>query len=445
VQVIAPKRARKVRTKEQKRAAAIAKLGPFLSRNTSSSVDFVAGEKDSVLLIRKPWNDPSVVFVLPSNMGNLCSALNNLILPEPYSAIYHTDKKEFEVAWTAFTLSPPMTELVGRKFCFSHKTKVHECAFEKSSDRLLTLAMHSLPVAASLTSYRNLPSFEGYIRNKYLGGDKSRSAQGDVTGQFGELMSFFIRNVEWSEPDILELVTTLNFYLKYYDSISPTILIHSSAPKISTTDLMPRYPSDTFPKSIVSNGIDGNLLNFWHASTSGDSGRRFVYSFRIIEYASHTYMKSNEKFHVKQILSTPHAFDDIDKLAEDVILKVVDLKPSEDVSRFNALISEVIKPEVLWQFVGKNIQYLSSDLKMEGGYCIPALVAPSATEQTFKTGGLIVFANIIRQIRNHLSHGRDQKTGHMIAPTPANFAKLEPWAALISLAANEIMLYLHLT
>ena len=63
------------------------------------------------------------------------------------------------------------------------------------------------------------------------------------------------------------------------------------------------------------------------------------------------------------------------------------------------------------------------------------------SEADFAVNGIATFSTAVRNIRNALSHGRDQRTTAVIAPTTHNFERLQPWTALMSVAAGEVMVY----
>ena len=81
----------------------------------------------------------------------------------------------------------------------------------------------------------------------------------------------------------------------------------------------------------------------------------------------------------------------------------------------------------------------------DGGFTLRPLVAKSTGgEHEFLNSGIERVAATIRDIRNALSHGREQKSRDVILPTSGNFEKLRPWVALVQVAAQEVMVYRHI-
>ena len=82
--------------------AAKTALADFLTYNPQSSV---VVEEDGATAIANPWGDDSIYLAIPDqdNRG-LIDALNHIILPEQYTALWHRESKAFEIPYTAFPL-----------------------------------------------------------------------------------------------------------------------------------------------------------------------------------------------------------------------------------------------------------------------------------------------------------------------------------------------------
>ena len=87
------------------RERALACLKPFLDHNTESLIDERKVPDGKTITVRKPWGDDSLVIDLPSGAVELIDALNNVILPERFNAIYHRDTKSLEFLWTPYPLT----------------------------------------------------------------------------------------------------------------------------------------------------------------------------------------------------------------------------------------------------------------------------------------------------------------------------------------------------
>jgi hypothetical protein len=133
--------------------------GAFLAANPKAKLvetDLADGKK---LVIATPWGDASLVLVVPPADTLLQEALNNVFLPERFTAIWHRDTKDLEIIWSAYPLNPAWEEVPGRKFDFKFGNKTYVCAFDESSDRLVAIGSSYRPLTASATNFRNLESY----------------------------------------------------------------------------------------------------------------------------------------------------------------------------------------------------------------------------------------------------------------------------------------------
>jgi hypothetical protein len=296
--------------------------------------------------------------------------------------------------------------------------------FEASSDNLKTIACHFRGGVGSSTGFRNLLQYSVALKT-----------------QNPSPLSFWVGNIEWDSDRVVDLSRQLNFYLKYYDALSPTILIHD--PPKATQALKPRqrYLLGQFPDHIDAHQLDDLLLILWDAARTGDNQRRFLYSYRIIEYASFSYLEQKARLQIRQLLSAPHARANI---AETTNLVVDELQKSklEDFQKTEALLRETVKPELLWNEIRENPEAFNQKTSFLGGFQLDALISHDCTEATYLgTRPIENFHRSIRDLRNALAHGKDLRSGGVIAPTAENLEKLRPWVALISVAAAEVMIF----
>ena len=417
-------------------AEAREKLRPFLDANPASSVEEVESQDGKNIAIKKPWGDDSLVIYLPEDIQPFVGGINPLYLPERFTAVWHTDSTDLEVIWTAHPLSEAALDLKERKFSFRNSGHEYECEFSRSSDRLLLLAKNSRPISVSKTLYRNLQSFNAYARN-----EKSGNGADDIPRPLtGEPFSFWIRKIDWNEDEVLNLVRHLNFYMKYYDALSPEIFIHSSGLESEAHHPRTRYIADQFPERINAKELDDNLLRFWSASQDGDPANRFLYSYRIIEHSSLSYIDSNAKQSIRKILSAPNALDNLQAVTDLVVDAVQDSR-MEDAQKILAVLRETVDPNLLWREIEKNPGAFSVETRFDGGFVLPQLISADGTKDDFIAKGLQNFCSAIRSIRNALAHGKDHRSSGVITPTTRNFDRLRPWTALISVAAGEVMVY----
>lgn len=134
------------------------RLATFLANNPASTVEVIQIATEFVA-VKAPWGDRSMALQVSGD--DLIDALNNVQLPERYTAIWHVDSKLLEVIFTPY---PIPSEIADRAFAFKHNNLNCECSFGDSSERLLLIADNFRPIGASATSFRNLPAFRQYLR-----------------------------------------------------------------------------------------------------------------------------------------------------------------------------------------------------------------------------------------------------------------------------------------
>ncbi|MCJ2012760.1 hypothetical protein [Methylobacterium sp. J-076] len=416
-------------------AACRTSLRVFLEDNPKSSVEIISDpEHGNSLRIVNPWGDESISTYIPADPDRLFNALNSVVLPERYSAIYHKDTKDIEIIFTAFPLGSGREDLPARKFTFIHRGQELTCEYAPASERLLAIAKYTVPVAQSATQYRGIYSFN------MLENIGESDGLEDADFEMGLPVCFWIRTIDWDESRILALMRELNFYMYYYDRKSPIISIHSPKIESSAGQPRPRFRDGKFPGIISSRELDEHLLRFWSASITGDPASRFLYSFRIIEYASVLYLESGAKDKVRRFLSSPSALDDIDKLTESV-LSIVQSTNLDPPVKFEALIKDVVPADILWTELNRNKSSFDKTSTFDGGFSVEPLMKDIKDAKGFGPNGMTAFAKRLRDIRNALAHGRDQKSVLPLTPTSHNLERLQPWASIIEFVASEVIVY----
>src|SRR5689334_17255224 len=132
-------------TKKSPMDEATEKLAVFLKANTSAQLIQVE-IPEKYLAIKRPWGDDTIQIRLPSDIGPLANVLSNVYLPEKFTALWHKDTQKFEVIFTASPLTGPYTELIDRKFRFDHDGSSYNCYYGRSSERLMAIAEHFVPI-----------------------------------------------------------------------------------------------------------------------------------------------------------------------------------------------------------------------------------------------------------------------------------------------------------
>jgi hypothetical protein len=412
--------------------AAKALFSPYLAANAPSTIQRVArGAEGTRMAIVKPWDEAGIAIFLPADPKPLADALNNLVLPAPFTAIYHTDERKMEVIWTAYPIGGSMLELLDRKFTVDFEGTQHACSFGDSSDRLLKIAGNWTPIGVSDTQHRNLQSYSQHVKWKKEA-DAGRAEQPP-----GRPISFWITNLGWDMEHVIRLARHLNYYMTYYDAISPFMFVWPS--KMEAASPRTRYVRGSFPENIDATDVEDDLLHFWHALKDGDAGRKFVYAYRIIEHASYGFIERAARLKIKRLIGTAHEFGDKRDLCDSVVATALGAKDMDDGARIAALLAETLDPSLLWKEIILNRAAFEKTVTFDGGYVLKNLISPEDTENTFAVGGIAKFSHATRHIRNHLSHGRDRYSQTSITPTMENFRKLEPWVGPIVAVAGEVM------
>jgi hypothetical protein len=226
--------------------------------------------------------------------------------------------------------------------------------------------------------------------------------------------------------------------MTHYDVISPWIVIHAPG-EPSAQNPQTRYTAGKFPGVIDGRPLDDVLLQLWMGSRQGDEISRFLYFFRIIEYASFSYLDGQARSEIRRILAAPNALDDIGAVTEQAV-EAIQKAGIDDYQKCEALFRTIVKPELLWREISNNLDAFSKPIKFDGGFVLEPLVPADQTETQFRLKGIQNFHRSAREIRNALAHGKDLKSAGVISPTIRNFDMLRPWRALICVAAAEVII-----
>lgn len=403
-------------------------LKPFLDSNPSAKLI----EKDEKPFIATPWGDESLALEIPDEPDALVVTLNDLILPDRLSAIWHKSKNALEVIWTARRLAKDDSDISGRAFKFNYKGNEHLCSFGDSSAALLTIAKSARPQALSPTAFRNLNSFHVYVTSDEKEREKSA---------LDKPRSFWIENLPWDESAVLALLADLNFYLTYYDEETPWVKIHESSATTLNHLSRTRYIAGKFPDTIVARPLNPNLTTFYAAAKTPNPMLRFILYFRIIEYAAHGHIDIELKNKLTRLLAAPHAATELASSVEQVCDMFGGGK-LDDTAKLRAVVKKALAPRLLWNEVQRNLDAFTQEPTFDGGFVLSGrLLNPTDTKESFETWGVDRFTELMRKLRNALSHGRDLEQGALITPTARNMKMLAPWANLASVAAGEVIVY----
>lgn len=411
-------------------------LKVFLERNPLSLIEKVDADDNCDWAVKRPWGDATLELVVPKGATEKRRAItlyNKLWLPDRLTAVYHCKTKKLEVIYTAYVLGKIAKSLINRSFDFQYEGGTHKCHFGDSSKDLIALSKYCQPVAApNYTDHRNLMSLWRYNANQ----EKQSSL---LSALVGTPLSFWIENAPDNSEDLVSLVRNLNFYLKYYDAESPTMLIHPPSFEDAGPEIT-RYRSGAFPKKIRAKDIDENLLVFWNPPVGADYIIKFLHYYKIIEYCAHMYLEDSVSADIKRAISKPDAADDIDKLMRSVLMKL-NVKTLDIHNKSKKLLAECVDCKLVWSEIEKNKDFFSEAQSFDGSYKLKkALISKSCTEANFSQNKLEQFYYLAKEIRNALSHGQDAETQGIILPTKKNEQLLKPWVNLLEIISGEVIL-----
>ena len=360
----------------------ITRLAPFLSRNPDSTL------QENPLKLLRPWGDNSIEIEFSPFSEDPVEALNSVLLPPRFSALWHHDVNDLEFIYGAIDETNPIR---GRAFNLQLSGKTFECEFREPSNRLLLIAQSARFIFPDTsTNYRNIADIKRHVRRA-----KERPDSPLLKGRV--LSSFWIRNIEYDEGNALTLAKTLNFYMRYFDRRTPAILIHEEPADKGPTGALAQYPFGDFPGTISARPLDSYMLGLWESAIqAGDPFRRFLYSYQIIEYAAFYYMQESIFAGLKKILASPQTPSRLDEAAREIAEVMVDAK-MDDEAKLVACIKQMVDPCTLWREIEPNINSSCADATFDGGFVLPALLRTGWTVEDFKSSWLPKFPDSIRK------------------------------------------------
>jgi hypothetical protein len=308
-------------------AKAKEKLAPFLALNPKSSIEPVKSKSKPVgVRISDPWGDKSLALNVPAEIDEFAAVMNNLVLPERLSALWHQNQASLEFIWTALPLSENWREVKGRRFNFRFDSIVHTCEFRASSMDLLSIAKQMRPLQNTNTSFRNLQSFSIYAQ--------FAETERQILN-LTEPLSFWVSHINVIDEATIGLLKHLNFFMTYYDELTPTILIHDVDEPLSMPTRL-RYIKGAFPFDIKGRNLDVNLLDFWAVAQVSNPILRFILYYRIIEYAAFHFIDDKIRSELKKLLAAPDLATQLSQTV-DSIVSTVTVSKLEDVQRLRLI------------------------------------------------------------------------------------------------------------
>ena len=390
--------------------------------------------EENKIHIKNLWNDDS--FVLRFNKETDLNFLNDLYFPEELMASYSIINGFIEVY--AYPLDPD-EELVKRKFNFNYKGKSYHCSWEKPTEDFEKIATaFREDKEESKTSYRNLRQFRDYYKKDELPDFLSKYFQ------HKQPFNFFIKgDFKAIENDIIGFCRHLNFYMSYFDRVTPHVQIFQKSYKKENFKVPCYSLFQTFPDIINGTEIDNILLEIITvANSTADNRLSFIFYYQILEYASYYYLKSDIKSKLTTILKKP----DISFNSEDYSKTIIEefknyFKNNDDKAKLEMLISEHVKLKDLKIELEDNIEYFSKAIEFEGGFKLDPIMKNELTgiEQLPENTIKIIKENIV-SIRNSLVHLRESRENKVILPTAKNDDLLTPYLYVLRRISEIIII-----
>lgn len=401
-------------------------LTPFFSHNPKTELRI----EQSRMAICNPWGDDTIRIDFTDKIETAIAALNNLILPESFTAIYHRDKRSIEFIYSPFAPA----EMLSRSFKFTYKNQSLVCSYKACSNELLLLAEIFQPFGpVSNTDYRNLLSFKRYLRLKEE--PNSPWSKGDFFAA-----SFWVEGVDYDEEKIKALSQHLNFYAYYFDRSTPRIIIHDAKQEMKVKRLTQAFGK--FPDALVSRNLDEYLLGLWQSAIDApDVYRKYLYLYQMLEYAAFYYIQSKVMCQLSRILVAPETAS-FPQSAAQRVLDTMTTDRMTDEAKIEAVILESVDAEILWQEFEINLSHFTSDIVFDGGFTLKGFLKPDAKKSEFISSWEKSVPTALRKIRNALVHARESRMSDVISPSAENYQRIAPWIGPLSRIAMQVTIYI---
>lgn len=390
-------------------------------------------EAENGFRVVKPWGDETIALQVEEPcVQEMIDALNRIVLPPRFSAVYHTETRRIEFIWSFL---PPEQEIIGRQFTFTLASEEFNCEFADASSELLMLARHFVPIAPPRgTNYRNLhtltrPSGEHLPREVADFVDKLRP----VSFWVGPLDAFDEGHMVW-------VAKHLNLYMHYYDRRSPVIMVHSSDQPEAPYEPLQQIQG-VFPPQIASRHIDAFLLELLGAAREvAESRLKFIYYFQVLEHASFYVVDDVVRRDMIRILRSPDLQANAEEYLPRILETVADLRIADE-HRLMRVVQTRASADDLWAEIEDNLAYFATQQVFDGGFVIDPLVSTDTTLEAFRTMWQPKVCDNLRWIRNALVHARESRGKAVISPTAANDRMLWPWVWVIRRIAENVVIY----
>ena len=180
--------------------------------------------------------------------------------------------------------------------------------------------------------------------------------------------SFWISNVKNDREYILNLSQHLNFYMSYFDRVTPIIVILHEEKQDSEISYQ-RYIFDRFPESINARSIDPYILGLIDsARNTQDVYQEFLYYYQVfLEYSAFYYVNEKVERRLKNILCSPQTAVHPTNALKNILDELTQEKMQDEQKLIN-VVEEAVHFESLWKVIEVNKNRFSREVVFDGGF-----------------------------------------------------------------------------
>lgn len=359
--------------------------------------------------------------------------LEYIELPVEFSAIFHRNLNALEFI---FGPIPINDKISNRKFKFHYNSVEFEAEYDNVTETLKLLANGFRETQVKTeTDYRNLRVFRDYYKQENASESLKRYFKDKVP------TSFFIKgDFSKIQYDFIGISKHINFYMRYYDRSTPTILIFD-ANREKEKFIMPCHSETTeFPEILNIRKIEPVILDLLHTANETTSIRlKYIFYYQILEYCSYYHLNEELKRKLNNIVKNPDVLNNSSHYSRQMIEEFKNyFKSNDDKQKLEKLITDFCDYEDIKLEIKCNHKYFSQDLIFDGGFKVSAMIKNEDDAENPSKNIMKDVIDKIDKIRNVLVHIRESRENKIILPTKRNNHQLTPYLYLIRRIAEVI-------
>ncbi len=352
--------------------------------------------------------------------------VSKLIFPPQLSAVIHTDKHLLEFIYAPIEESE---KLLKRHFVFHYDNAKFEMYFGLQSDAVIALAKGLNETGESRTDCRNLYKFRDYHNRKKFPKDLRKYYE------HRKPYSFYIKsNVDVAKLDIVNFCKHVNFYMRFFDRDSPSILTHAlpdlSVEKYEKPCLLSKKQ---FPSDIIGCKFDPVLIDLFEiAENTGAIRLRYLFYYQVLEYCAYYSLTDELKRKIQNIINRPDIISSSESYSKQLIDSFKDyFKTNDDKQKLEHFIHQNCEVDDFRHEIECNLSYFAKDISFEGGFVLSALIDDKVDFNKPQPQLKKTLVDRLDKIRNVLVHIRESRENKVILPSLKNHRQLRPYLYLI--------------